>query len=266
MDGRLKMMTKRVTKNKTLVKNPQRSLHLKLAYNLGRTVKNVSKTVSAVKNSGKVRPRFKKEPMPPILKEIKAIADISGLTAALEEMNEISLKHSRHPVITQLTSKIEQLSMAEKEMLSRKFIEKLASNPCFNNSAYAFPAKTKITEEDCQRISDAFIESVFYALEDVGMTPREREFLQKFSDDMTRPINDLVQFYLNPKTFSQKVKRLWRMQRILIKMIKLIHMTNAMSQANGGAFRMDVVPQGGFSSNHWPLNTAAVKKIALNKN
>ena len=93
----------------------------------------------------------------------------------------------------------------------------------------AFPGQTKITEEDCQKISDAFIESIFYTLEDVGLTPEERQFLQKFSDEMTRPINELVQFYLHPKNFSQKVKRLWRMQRIFIRMIKLIHMTNAMA-------------------------------------
>jgi hypothetical protein len=240
-------MTKSIKEKKVVPKRKPDALHLKLAFGLGRTVKNVSQTVTAVKKSAQgigKKKGLKKirridrlnviqvgppETNSPILKEIKAIADISGLTAAIEEMNEISLEHSDHPVINELTARIEQLSPIEQEMLSRKFIEKLRSNPYFNNSMGAFPGQTKITEEDCQKISDAFIESIFYTLEDVGLTPEERQFLQKFSDEMTRPINELVQFYLHPKNFSQKVKRLWRMQRIFIRMIKLIHMTNAMA-------------------------------------
>lgn len=240
-------------KKKEILKRDGDALHLKLAYNLGRTVKKVSKTVTAVKRTVKGRPRQEREPLPSILKEIKAIADISGLTAAIREMNEISVKHSNHPVISRLTAAIEQLSPAEQEMLSRKFIDKLGGNPYFNNSMYTFPAQRKMTEEDCQKISDAFIESIFYTLEDIGITPQEKEFLQKFSSDITRPINDLVQFYLNPKTFSQKVKRLWRMQRIFIKLIKLINMTNkgeyqmqrsnAFAMVNNESLIMDVVPE-----------------------
>lgn len=241
-------------------------MHLKLAYNLGRTVRKVSSTVSAVKKSTKARPRLKQEPISPILKEIKAIADISGLTAAIEKMNEISLKHSSHPIIHRLTSRIEQLSMQEQEMLSRKFIEKLGENPYFSNPAYVFPAKTKMTEEDCQTISDAFIESIFYALEDMGITPEEKKFLQRFSDDITRPINELVQFYLNPKTFSQKVKRIWRMQRIFIKMIKLIHLTNALAVSGAESNQMDISPERAFSSQNRKLKPSALKKIPLNKN
>ena len=239
----------------------KKALHLKLAYNLGRTAKKVSKTVAAVKKSARGRPRRKQEPLPPILKEIKAIADVSGLTAALQEMNEISLKHSKNPIISQLTSRIEQLSTPEKEELSRKFIERLGTNPCFSDPMYSFPSQTKMTEEDCQKISDAFIESIFYTLEDVGITPKEKEFLQKFSSDMTRPINDLVQFYLHPKTFSQKVKRLWRMQRIFIKMIKLINMTNALAKTNNAPWVMDVTPQTNVFSDGLLPNAPPVKKL-----
>jgi len=143
------------------------------------------------------------------------------------------------------------LSADEQEGLSKKFIERLQSSPCFDPAIYTLPPRTKMTEEDCQRISDDLIEAVFYTLKDVGMTPREQEFLQKFSDDMSRPINDLVQFYLFPKTFSQKVKRLWRMQRIFIKMIKLIQLTNALALENAeslkrGTTTVDLVP-----SDHW---------------
>jgi len=229
-------MAKVIKKKKRALKKSPDALHLKLAFSLGRTVKKVSKTVSAARKPSQKRLQEEAEPLSPILKEIKAVCDISGLTAAIEEMNEISMDHSDHPLINQLASRIGQLSPYEQEMLSRKFIEKLSAHPCFSGSlAGNFSSPSKITEEDCQNVSDAFIESVFYALEDVGMTVQERRFLQRFSDDMTRPINDLVQFYLHPKTFSQKVKRLWRMQRIIIKMIKLIHMTNALAAAGDGS-------------------------------
>ena len=65
------------------------------------------------------KPARPKDPISPLLKEIKAIADISGLTAAIEEMNGISLKHSRHPIIHRLASRIGQLSPFEQETLSR---------------------------------------------------------------------------------------------------------------------------------------------------
>ena len=79
---------------------------------------------------------------------------------------------------------------------------------------------------------------------------------------MTRPINELVQFYLHPKTFSQKVKRLWRMQRIFIKMIKLIHMTNALNMAQNGPMDMEAMFKGSMPTNDWMLNNPSV--IALN--
>ncbi|MBF0489568.1 MAG: hypothetical protein HQL15_02985 [Candidatus Omnitrophica bacterium] len=232
-------MTKRKTTKKTLTVKKRDSLHLKLAYNLGRTVKKVSKTVAKVHKSPykRIHPKSK-EPLSPILKEIKAIADISGLTAALEDMNDISLKHSKHPVVSQLTAKIQQLSPHQQEDLSRRFIERLKMSPHFNNPMMSFPGPTELTEEDCQKISDEFIECIFYTLEEIGMTSQEQEFLKKFSNEMTRPINELIQFYLHPKTLSQKLKRLWRIQRIFIKMIKLISMTNAMTMENAEAMRM----------------------------
>jgi hypothetical protein len=232
------------------------SLHRKLAFQLGKTVQKASKTVAAVKKASRRRLTRKTgqkpgknimlvdsmaadtphEPISPILKEIKAIAEISGLLAAVQEMNEISFKRSNHPIVDRLTARIEQLSPREQEMLSMKFIERLKKNTSFIDPVNSFSPTAKMTEADCQKISDAFIESVFFTLEDVGLTQREREFLQKFSDEMTRPINELVQFYLHPKTFKQKVKRLWRIQRILVKMIKLINKTNAFASASGESF------------------------------
>ncbi|MEI7999668.1 MAG: hypothetical protein WCH62_09225, partial [Candidatus Omnitrophota bacterium] len=225
---------------------------LKLAFNLGRTVKEVSKTVARVNKPKYQRIDVKpKEPLSPILKEIKAIADISGLSAALKKMNDVSLKHSKHPIISRLTVKIEQLSPIEKEILSMEFINRLKSSASFSNSMTSIQAGSEMTEENCQKISDELIECIFYTLEDIGMTPQEKDFLRKFSNDMTKPIHELVQFYLHPKTFSQKVKRLWRMQRIFIKMIKLISMSNPMTQTEAEAIRMGSVFEENISSVGW---------------
>lgn len=219
-----------------------KALHLKLAYSLGRTAKKVSKTVSKIKKPSKAVKGTKagkksnakeaKEPLSPILKEIKAILDVSGLTDALQEINEIGLKHSNHPLISSLVERVQELSPQEKEKLSMKFIERLSTNDCFTGLMHTAGIRPQMTDETCQQISDAFIESILYALEDVGMTTRQKDFLRKFSNEMTQPINELVQLYVNPKTFSQKVKRLWRMQRIFVKMIKLMHLANSLSKEN----------------------------------
>ncbi|MBF0486012.1 MAG: hypothetical protein HQL16_05830 [Candidatus Omnitrophica bacterium] len=244
------MPRRKSTKKKIPQKNAE-DWHLKVAFALGRTVKKASQKISKAKASSKGRLKRKRSsqksitihrpdpfsdipqgPMSPILKELKAIFDVSGLTRAVEEMNEIGLKHSSHPVVNRLVEKLQQLSPGEQEALSRRFIARLQESPYFNNAIFAMPPKAKMTEEECQKISDAFIECVTGTLEDIGMTREEGAFLKEFSDDVTRPLNDLLQFYLHPKTFGQKVKRLWRMQRIVIKIIKIIHISNRLAREN----------------------------------
>ncbi|MBF0330825.1 MAG: hypothetical protein HQL17_02730 [Candidatus Omnitrophica bacterium] len=238
---------KRKPRKKPVAKKKSGGWHLGIAYTLGKTVKKVSGKVGksgksggkrsskkrAVKKDHEVAPvdLFKidpEAPLAPILKELKAMADISGLTAAIQEMQEISLKHSTHPVVNQLIVRVQQLPPHEQEMLSRKFIERVQESIVVNQPMFAFPPQRKMTEEDCQKLSSTFIDCLTRTLEDAGMTPQEKEFLQKFSDDVTRPLNELMLFYLHPKTFSQKVKRLWRMQRIIIKMVKVMQMSNDM--------------------------------------
>jgi len=126
--------------------------HLKVAYSLGKAAHKVTSTIDADKKIFKGR-RTKKtrktgtalarpepllwasqEPLSPVLKEIKAIADISGLTEAVEEMNRISLEHSRHPVIERVVLKVRGLSPVEQEALSRQFIERLSTVVYFNNA------------------------------------------------------------------------------------------------------------------------------------
>ncbi|MBF0569164.1 MAG: hypothetical protein HQL18_00085 [Candidatus Omnitrophica bacterium] len=263
-------MVKRKTRKKQVAKKDAADWHLKLAFTLGKTVKKASQKVAKAKKASQGRLSRKRtrtksgavsrideflnnsdEPMSPILKELKGISDVSGLTAAVEEMNEISLKHSSHPVVSRLVAKVQQLSPTEQEMLSRKFIDRLHASPYFSNAMFMMPLQGKMTEEECQKISDAFIECVSHTLEDIGMTPEEREFLQKFSDDVTRPLNELVQFYLHPKTFGQKVKRLWRMQRIIIRMIKLVNMSNTLAMKEAQARSTTIGSEGPVPSSYW---------------
>jgi hypothetical protein len=231
-------------KSKKISKKDPGAMHLRLAFKLGRTVRKVSQTADKVKKAARRRLVSKEpaDPMSLVIKEIKAIADISGLTAVIEEMNQVGLKHSRHPVVYRLTKKINQLPPAQQEMLAIKFIDKLKENPYLDNSFNTFGQASEMTEKECQKISQAFIDSLFSTLEEIGLTSQERQFLQKYSDEMTRPINDLVQFYLHPKTLSQKVKRLWRMQRIFMKIIKLARMTNDLAMANGEAMKSGFGP------------------------
>ena len=165
----------------------------------------------------------------PIQKEIRDIAAISGLTAAVREMNEINSRHSGHPVIQRLLLKAQSLSTEEQETLSGKFIERLRSNPVFDQATGAFPVQPQMTEEDARKMADAFIECFYQFAGDIGLPPEDQRSLREISDEVTRPLNDLVQFYVKPRTFSQKMSRLWKMQRLFVKAIKLIHLTQRAS-------------------------------------
>lgn len=261
-------MPKKIVKKKRSTKKASDAWHLKVAYSLGKAASKVSTTLDTGKKTAKKRSGRKKvtktgtqvglfaplpgaipEPLSPILKEIKGICDISGLTEALEEMNRISLKHSKHPVIEKVVMKVRGLSPAEQELLSRKFIERLNTTMYFNNAIAQLPSQVKLTEEDCEKMSAAFIECVSDTLEDIGLPEEDRVVFKKLTGDIAKPINDLMQFYMHPKTFGQKVKRLWRMQRIIIRVIKLVRLTNMMKG------EMPQMPMGGppknISPNYW---------------
>ena len=241
-------MPRKTIKKKTATKKRSGGWHLKVAYSLGKAAQKVTSTLDKGEGPSKERRARKKgkkvstqvslfeplpgtsqEPLTPLLKEIKAIADISGLTAAIEEMNRISLKHSKHPVIERLVVKVKGLSPFEQEQLSRKFIERLNTTLYFNNAIAQLPSQVKLTEEDCEKMSTAFIECISESLEDIGLPEEDREVFKKLTGDIAKPINELMAFYMHPKTFGQKVKRLWRMQRILIRVIKLVRMTGALN-------------------------------------
>ncbi|MBF0386777.1 MAG: hypothetical protein HQL20_02850 [Candidatus Omnitrophica bacterium] len=267
------MVKKKAGKKKAARKAPA-AWHLQVAYSLGKAAQKVSRKLDSVKGTAKKRVTSRKgrkaatqlslfdpvagtanEPLSPVLKEIKAIADISGLTAAIEEMNKISLKHSKHPVMARLVAKVKSLSAVEQEGLSRKFVERLNASLSFNNALYSLPSQVKLSEEDCQKMSAAFIECVAETLEDIGLSEEDRDIFKKMTGDIAEPINELMQFYMHPKTFGQKVKRLWRMQRIIFRMIKIIRMTNALN----GQMPIDLMGMPGQkappSSNYW-VNSA----------
>ncbi|MBF0216354.1 MAG: hypothetical protein HQL30_05095 [Candidatus Omnitrophica bacterium] len=226
--------------------------HLEAAFLLGRNVKKVSNTLgrAAEKADGRAKKTRIIEPaMSPILAEIKGIMDVSGLSDAIREMNEISLKHSRHPVIAGLIAKIGCLPPAEQEDLSRKFVDRLGENPCFYDKSCFLPGQVKLNEEDCRRMSDSFIECAFLALKDMGMIDGEADILRQLTGEVARPINDLIQFYVKPKTFGEKIKRLWRMQGVLIRTVSLIAKANALRpDLSGGPVKADIVyPFGSLS-------------------
>ena len=165
----------------------------------------------------------------PILREIRAIMDISGLTYAIEEMNEIGLKHSDDSLVAGIISKIENLPFDRQEMLAKKFLKRFGSSQFVNGSSFASLASADISEEDCQKMSDLLIECAFHALTDIGLKEDEKLNLRSLVGEISRPIDELIQFYLRPKTVKQKIRRLWRMQRIIIKMIGLVNKLNGLA-------------------------------------
>jgi hypothetical protein len=184
-----------------------------------------------------VRARTMRDPLEkqisPILKELKAIADVSGFSGVLRKINEIGAQHSSDPALERLFTRIGSFSPEEQEKLSRAFIQRLGENPAFMRVMNISPAQNGMTQEDYRKISESLIEAAALALEDNGVAREEGEFLRRMTGEMLDPLHEWLQFYLAPKTFSQKVKRLWRIQRIFFKMIKLIHKTKGLAAMPG---------------------------------
>ena len=244
-------MTVRKEREAEVVAKRQDAWHLDFAFTLGQTVRVISSTVGSTMTTveknlekasesiesrvrrqiekGKVKrvkiiSSSKEAALSPILKEVRGIADVSGFTAALRRMNEIGLRHSDHPGAARIFSKLQRLSPVEQEGLARNFIDRINTHPFFNNALLSVPGQ--VTEETSQKMQDAFMDCLSQTLHDAGLVREEQELLKQLSDEMMRPLNELIQLYSKPKTFSQKMKRLWRMQRIFIKTIKLIRLAS----------------------------------------
>ena len=107
-------------------------------------------------------------------------------------------------------------------------MERLSNSPGFTQQRLSMTALGSMTEEDSRKLSDAFGERISQSLGDMGMSETDQKLIQKLSDEVMKPLNDLMQFYLKPKTFSQK--GLWKLQRIFLKTIKL---TKALADSAG---------------------------------
>jgi hypothetical protein len=101
-----------------------------------------------------------------------------------------------------------------------------------------------MTEADHRIMSAAFIQCVMDTLQDAGFSREDCDRLQKLSDEISRPLHDLVRFYMEPKTFSQKVRRLWRMQRIFFRVLRIVRKTQALEMP-GGARPITLAAEGG---------------------
>ena len=254
-------MTKTQNKNKSPSKSPADSRHISMAYNLGSTTRkildgadnvtaSIDRTVRTATGSlnervSKIRashrsksmvsykrdnlsPNDAKELLTPILQDMKKIADISGLTSALLEMKERALRHSDDPVFTQLISSVEHLDPLQQEELARKFIARFNANAYLNErmkSMYLFKEADILTPKDSDKIKNALMVCIYQTFKDLGFE-HDFQYIQNLSDDISEPLNDLIQFYLDPQTLSQKLSRLWKIQRIGFKTLMIINKTN----------------------------------------
>lgn len=170
------------------------------------------------------------EHLSPILEEIKEICDISGLTQAVDEMRAISLTHTDDPIMSRVSATIESLSPAEMELLSQRVLKRLSEDPFFSAAMNAPPlARPEIPDEDCRKVASAFMRAIAQTLEDAGLSREDCGHLHMISEDISKPLHDLMELYLKPKTWNQKIKRIWRMQRIFFKAMKIIRNTPALA-------------------------------------
>jgi len=172
-----------------------------------------------------------KERIMSVLKDISEIIEISGLKKAFEEMKENAREHSEDPILNQFISKLEHLDPVEQENLANKFISRLNANPDFTEMMM-LPSldPVSLTEKDRQAMVDTLTDCLCQSVKDIGMYDGDFEYLQKLTKEISEPLNKCIQLYLDPKTFFQKVKRIWRLQRIGFKSLKILVKTNEFSQ------------------------------------
>ncbi|MFH1505028.1 MAG: hypothetical protein ABIH08_06565 [Candidatus Omnitrophota bacterium] len=167
----------------------------------------------------------------PLLQEIRAIADVSGLTSALLEMKNKALGYSGDPALTQFVANLEQLTPVQQESLANRFLERLKDNVYFKEmfqSTYLTPVS--MAPEVYKETEDALIMCLYQSLKDSAIPVPEFQYLQELTDDISKPLHNLMQLYFDPQTIFQKLKRLWNIQRIGFKALKLIHKTSQLTE------------------------------------
>jgi len=160
----------------------------------------------------------------PILKEIKDIAEISGFAKAMAEVKEKTRTCEHDPIIEKIISDLESMPPVQQEIFLRDLVKRLEKNHFLHE--FMIPScleGQQIIVENEDKRQEIFIHCLMENIKSLGYSEEEIKHFFDVMRMISSPIDELFQFYLHPGSFKNKMKRLWKIQRIGFKVVKVIH-------------------------------------------
>ena len=166
-----------------------------------------------------------------VLQEIQELADLSGLTATLNEMKLKALRYSNDPALAKFISQADMLTPNQQEFIASRFIEKITNKPFFNEIIMPLKSSNKRSNKtDHKILASELMTCLYEAFKECGLLEHDYKHIHTLTEEISEPLIDLLEFYSNPKTFTEKLKRLWKLQRIGFKTINIIRKANRIAE------------------------------------
>jgi hypothetical protein len=152
-------------------------------------------------------------------RDIVTIADASGLTGALRDMARRGSAYRSDPVVTVLAGGIRTLDPHQRQQLARRFLQRIESDPLLTEIG-GVPGALSV--EDMERLTVLVSLSLAQAMRELGLSDEQIARLAVITDDLARPLTDLTEVYVQPRTVGQKLRRLWRLQLLGLRALQIL--------------------------------------------
>ena len=115
--------------------------------------------------------------------------------------------------------------------LATDVYERIENDPVFQQMDISgIYDRQSFDSADHKKIEQLIESSVIAFFKDLDLQDWEIQYLQDLAEEVGEPLYELIDFYLAPQTILQKIRRLWRVQRISVKALKLIAKTAELGQ------------------------------------
>ncbi|MDH5674068.1 MAG: hypothetical protein OEZ06_18065 [Myxococcales bacterium] len=156
-------------------------------------------------------------------RDLKALADISGFSKALEQVIELALRHDRDPSLHALADRLEALPFAERRAWAARLLERIAGDrrvmPLIEladlRQADATLGGIELGSVEILALMEAITEGMATALLELGLSHQEIAAIAEVIQITFSPLDELARFYLQPRGLGERVRRGWRLQRML---------------------------------------------------
>ena len=138
-------------------------------------------------------------------------------------MEKLAVSHRYAGVIEKLATKLSELNGVERQTLSVALLQRIEADPRFRDlGAFRTNGTVKPDPADLDKLGRMVSSHLRITLRDLDLTETEMDQLRVVVIDVSQPLVELVELYLKPRTFLQKMKRYWRMQRMGVKAIQIM--------------------------------------------